>query len=190
MRSFDQMSAFYPGAGTDLVPPSLFPEINTWFYMDRLPGCCCSRFLRQLDQAMDQAGFTLESIDGNRRIYRSAIQTIYYDTNSTFPDQWDPLLYANMRYNTLVLCGYDLPIDSLPPGFFSSYAHIITTDPSAPWRDHLYHSHTISKIMQGTVEKNIRCTHPVYTCRDHLGTPTLKKLFRLRRREALVNDST
>lgn len=190
MRSFDQMSAFYPGAGTDLVPPSLFPEINTWFYMDRLPGCCCSRFLHRLDRVMDQAGFTLESIDGNRRIYRSAMQTIYYDTNSTFPDQWDPLLYANMRYNTLVLCGYDLPIDSLPPGFFSSYAHIITTDPSAPWRDHLYHSHTISKIMQGTVEKNIRCTHPVYTCRDHLGTPTLKKLFKLRRREALVNDST
>ena len=190
------MSAFYPGAGTDLVPPVLFPEIKTWFYMDSRPHGCCSRFLPELDKAMRAAGFNFQEADGNRLTYASGDQTIYYDTCSIFPDAWDRLLHANMKYNTLVVANHEVD-KVLPVGFFSSYAHIITySTTSRSWRDHLYDSHTISEItshasegVHHSVEKNIRCTHPVYTCRDRLGTPTLKRLFKLLRREALVSDS-
>lgn len=156
------MSAFYPGAGTDLVPPLLFPEIKTWYYMDSRPHGCCSSFLRQLDRAMRTAGFDHQGTEGNRLTYSSGDQTIYYDTRSVFPDAWDRLQHANMKYNTLVL-SHEME-NELPVGFLSSYAHMISYSTSPPsWRARLYHSHTLSEITSHastpSVEKNMRGAH-------------------------------
>ena len=125
------MSAFYPGAGTDLAPPVLFPGIKTWWYMDGQPRSehgddpvfYRPDFLGRLDQVMSQCGFQLQREDGEKRRYysESTDQTIHYETSTLFPGGWDPVKHAA---DTLVLCGYD--IQCAPPGFFASYSSIIT----------------------------------------------------------------
>jgi len=175
MNEIIQMSAFYPGAGMDLVPPVLFPEIKTWWYMDRLSY---PDFIDHVERVMNQCGFQLESVDGNQRNYYSAAtqQSIYYQYGAVFPNAWDSLIHALSRKNTLVLCGLDIhSYGPLPPHFFTYYNHIITnnrTDRSV-WKDHIYHSHKVSEIrlyenwnppqqtkddiLQNTsIEKNIR----------------------------------
>jgi hypothetical protein len=142
------MSAFYPGAGTDIIPPVLFPEIKTWWYMDRL---CYLDFVDHVERALERCGFILESIDGNRRNYYSAStqQSIYYQFGATFPDAWDSLIHALLRKNTLVLCNFDIhSCGPLPPNFFTYYDHIITTNRTdrSLWKDDIYHHHKVSEI--------------------------------------------
>lgn len=131
--------AFYPGAGTDLTPPVLFPHIKTWWYMDGQPGNLGipgrlehPQFLAQLDTIMSQCAFKLLSADCCVRRYysESTDQTIHYETNTRFPEAWDPQKHSNnIGNNTLVLCGFDIYDDGrrdVPLGFFSFYSHIIT----------------------------------------------------------------
>ncbi len=72
---------------------------------------------------MSQCEFQLQCEDGAWRRYYSAStdQTIHYETNTLFPEGWNPVKHSA---DTLVLCGYD--IQSAPPGFFSSFSSIIT----------------------------------------------------------------
>jgi hypothetical protein len=143
------MSAFYPGAGTDLTPPVLFPEIKTWYYMDSQPrseyGDTVTlyrpRFIETLDQTMTQCGFELVGEEDHLRTYvsPSTDQTIYYQINTTFPDAWDPVRHAG---STLVLCGYDIESH---PSFFSSYSHILTDNLTCDeWRTNILPTHRLS----------------------------------------------
>jgi hypothetical protein len=125
------MSAFYPGAGDDLAPPVLFPEIKHWTYLDSQPNSEYGHtiiarplFLSRLDRVMSQCGFMIQSVQGDLRIYRKeeTDQVIRYETNSVFPDAWDPVRHAA---DALVCCGFDLD-DLVPSGFFAAYPHIIT----------------------------------------------------------------
>lgn len=149
------MSAFYPGAGTDLAPPVLFPDIKTWWYMDCQPrsefgyhkGYYREYFIDNLNEIMDQCGFDLETVNGDLRTYYSSStdQTIYYETNTVFPDGWDPVRYKG---DTLVLCGYDIngeEQDKTHPDFFSSYSHIITNNITCTsvWKNH---PHSVSMM--------------------------------------------
>jgi len=151
------MAAFYPGAGTDLAPPISFPKIKTWWYMDCQPrsefgyhtGFYRERFLGHLDQTMTQCGFDLQMVEGDLRTYYSPSteQTIYYETNTVFPDGWDPVRHKG---DTLVLCGYDIlggddEQGSIPPDFFSSYSHIITDNLTCQsgWENYPYRKSTI-----------------------------------------------
>lgn len=140
------MSAFYPGAGTDLAPPVLFPDIKTWWYMDGQPrsefgyyvGHYREHFIDNLNQTMDQCGFNLQTVKGDLRTYYSPSteQTIYYETNTVFPDGWDPIRHKG---DTLVLCGYDIDGEKeIHPDFFSSYSHIITNNHTCKcvWESH------------------------------------------------------
>ena len=150
------MSAFYPGAGTDLTPVVLFPEIKTWYYMDSQPQSEYGdtvilyrpKFLNQLDQTMNQCGFKMKEVDHNLITYYSydTEQTIYYEINTNFPTAWDPVRHKGF---TLVLCGYDMESSgSIPPSFFSSYSHIITdnlTDKDV-WTKNILPTHTLSRI--------------------------------------------
>jgi hypothetical protein len=152
------MSAFYPGAGTDLVPPVLFPNIKTWWYMDSQPHSeygdtvilCRPTFINQLNQIMNQCGFQLHAADGTLRIYYSPSteQTIYYETNTNFPGSWDPAKHVG---TTLVLCGYDIENDgtiALPSSFFVSYPIIITNNITCAsvWTKYVSPFHAISVI--------------------------------------------
>lgn len=146
------MSAFYPGAGTDLAPVVLFPDIKNWWYMDGQPRSehgkdpvfYRPKFLGRLDQTMRQCGFELQSTEGVIRRYYSGStgQTIHYEINTLFPEAWDPVKHAGV---TLVLCGYDIEDVVLPPGFFSSYAHIITNSITVDtvWTKHALPTHRI-----------------------------------------------
>ena len=145
-------SAFYPGAGTDLTPPVLFPDIKTWWYMDGQPRSehgddpvfYRPKFLGRLDQTMRQCGFELQRTEGVvRRYYSSATgQTIHYETSTLFPGAWDPVKHAG---KTLVLCGYDIDDVVLPPSFLSSYAELITNSITV-WTKHVLPTHAIKRI--------------------------------------------
>ena len=147
-----RMIAFYPGAGTDLSPPLLFPEIKTWWYMDSQPQSEYGdvilyrpKFLNQLNQTMNQCGFELLQVEDTLRTYfsLSTDQTIYYETSTVFPKAWDPSKHAG---STLVLCGYDM--ESYGPSFFSSYSHIITDNLTCEdvWTKNIIPTHTLSKM--------------------------------------------
>jgi hypothetical protein len=150
------MSAFYPGAGTNLAPPVLFPEIKTWYYMDSQPQSEYGdrailyrpKFLNHLDQTMNQCGFKKKEVDRNLLTYFSSDteQSIYYEINTNFPAAWDPVKHAG---STLVLCGYDMESSGpIPPSFFSSYLNIITDNLTSEdiWTKNILPTHTLSRI--------------------------------------------
>jgi len=148
------MSAFYPGAGTDLTPAVLFPEIKTWHYMDSQPRSehgdtavlYRPTFLNKLNQTMIQCGFNMKEVDHNLITYfsPSTDQTIYYEINTNFPCAWDPVKHAG---STLILCGYDMESSgSIPPSFFSSYSHILTDNLTCDdvWTKNILSTHALS----------------------------------------------
>jgi len=148
------MAAFYPGAGTDLTPVVLFPEIKTWYYMDSQPQSehgdvvlYRPKFLNQLDQAMQRCGFKMKEVENHFLTYFSSEteQTIYYETSTVFPKAWDPVKHAG---STLVLCGYDMESETIPPSFFSSYSHILTDNLTSKdvWTKNILPTHTLSRM--------------------------------------------
>ena len=66
-------SAFYPGAGTDIVPPIVFRSIKHWTYMDSQPrsevgndfykGFSRPQFIPTLITVMNQNGFELSTTE-------------------------------------------------------------------------------------------------------------------------------
>jgi hypothetical protein len=152
------MSAFYPGAGTDLAPPILFPAIKIWHYMDSQPrpeyGAypILSRptFIKRLDQTMTQCDFELSETNDDLRVYYSPStkQTIYYETNANFPDSWNPTTH---KADTLVLCGFDIDNDgrqNIPPEFFPSYSDIITNNITCEtvWKNNILPFQNLSQL--------------------------------------------
>ena len=125
--------AFYPGAGTDLVPPTMFRTIKHWIYMDSQPrsefgnkvdpGYARPIFIPSLLQTMDQNGFELQSMHNDIYTFYHPLyeQTIRYETNAVFPED---LYEQHFSCDTLVLCGYELT--NPPSDFITWYAHIIT----------------------------------------------------------------
>lgn len=126
-------SAFYPGAGTHIIPPILFRSIKTWIYMDSQPrsefgnkieeGLSRPRFIPKLMTVMNQNGFTLQTVEDDVYTFYHPEhhQTIRYETNSVFPDA---LQTRHRTCDTLVMCGYELT--NPPSDFITSYSHIIT----------------------------------------------------------------
>ena len=126
-------SAYYPGAGTDIVPPIVFRSIKKWYYMDSQPnsefgndmyeGFYRKQFIPNLLQIMNQNDF--EFIKKEKDVYtfhnHTYDQTIIYETNAVFPIALQPY---HLACDSLVLCGYELT--NPPKDFISSYPHIIT----------------------------------------------------------------
>ena len=126
-------SAFYPGAGTDIVPPIVFRSIKHWTYMDSQPrsefgnnfykGFSRPRFIPTLITVMNQNGFELRTTEEDIFTFYHPIheQTIRYETNAVFPEA---LNRNHRKCDTLVLSGYELT--NPPRNFIASYSHIIT----------------------------------------------------------------
>lgn len=129
------MSAFYPGAGTDIVPPVLFRNIKKWLYMDSQPnsefeeGVYKTTFIPTLLTIMLQNEFELKAINGYTYTFynREYDQTINYETNTLFPDDLKP---KHRECQTLVLIGY--PLKNMSLDFVSFYDTIITDSLSRP----------------------------------------------------------
>lgn len=150
------MSAFYPGAGTDFAPPVLFPGIKTWWFMDQQPRAAHDdappTFLTRLDHAAERCGFRLQTVADTLRVYRSAStdQTIFYETRTCFPGAWDSTKHVG---TTLVLCGYDVESSGvLPASFFPSYPNIITNSltETTIWTAHVSPVQSVSVIQYPT----------------------------------------
>ena len=126
------MTAFYPGAGTDIVPPVLFRNIKNWIYMDSQPKSefgneiatgYRTKFIPKMLTIMIQNGFQLQSVQSDIYTFynQQYDQKITYETNTVFPED---LRYRHRECDTLVLIGYSLI--NPPLNFVSSYKHIIT----------------------------------------------------------------
>ena len=122
------MSAFYPGAGTDIIPVILFRNIKNWIYTDSQPNSVFdnvskTKFIPKMLSIMIQNGFELQSIEEDTYILYNHLydQKIRYETNSIFPED---LRQRHHDCDTLVLIGH--PLTNQPIDFVSSYSHIIT----------------------------------------------------------------
>jgi len=124
--------AFYPGAGLDVAPFILFPEIADWYCMDSQPwsefgakpGYERPHFLARLDQVMGQIGMKKieQPPDTNTDIvvFESEQQRVTYFINSVFPDA---LVRVPPACNVLVACGFSLTDKA--PDFLAKWPHII-----------------------------------------------------------------
>lgn len=130
--------AFYPGAGTDIIPPILFRNIKNWIYMDSQPKSefgnkinsgYRQKFFPNLLTIMLQNEFDLKGIEGDTLTFYNSLheQTIKYETNSVFPED---LRQRHRDCDTLVLVGYSLT--NPPPNFISSYKNIIIDSINRP----------------------------------------------------------
>lgn len=125
--------AFYPGAGLDIIPPTMFRHIKKWFYMDSQPNSefgvkVCkeyhrAQFISDLIDVMENDGFQFQNVQNNTHTFYNAdhSQFIIYETNAVFPEHLKP---EYLECDTLVLCGYRLT--NPPLQFIDSYSHIIT----------------------------------------------------------------
>jgi hypothetical protein len=123
--------AFYPGAGLDIIPPSMFRHIKKWFYMDSQPNSEFGSkleyyrpaFISNLIDIMETNGFQFQDVRNNTLVFYNAehSQFIVYETNAIFPEHLKP---EYLKCDTLVLCGYKLT--NPPLNFIDSYFHIIT----------------------------------------------------------------
>lgn len=121
------MSAFYPGAGYDFSPISLFPHIKEWYFMDSLPHSeyRCNKqnnFVNNLKRIANQFSLELVSNENNRLVFSNKELILTYYINSVFPNDLEKL---NIKYSTLYLCGYG-PDEGWPNGFLDKFNHIIT----------------------------------------------------------------
>ena len=169
-------SAFYPGAGIDIVPAVVFRSIKQWFYMDSQPrsefgnniqdGFSRPRFIPSLITAMHQNGFKLQTTEEHVFTFYNPIheQTIRYETNAVFPEA---LQSYHRECDTLVLCGYQFT--NPPQDFMASYSHIITN------------SHTVIDEEEEQILSSKRVSTMIYNERWHYWKPanlTARKIQR------------
>jgi hypothetical protein len=127
-------SAFYPGAGRDIIPFLMFPGITDWICIDSLPNSeygydhadyAHPKFIENLTKIMEQNGFIVKCIDGDTYTFcnQESNQTVRYETNSNFPNC---LQQRHYDCDTLVLCGFD--IGEKKYDFINKYSNIITNN--------------------------------------------------------------
>jgi hypothetical protein len=127
------LSAFYPGAGTDVFPLVMFRDIKKWIYTDSQPnsefgdmmfdGCNRPRFIELLLQNMKQNHFELESVNGSSYTFynKEYEQQVIYETNSVFPRDVQQKHYD---CDSIVMCGFDMENETT--NFINKFQHIIT----------------------------------------------------------------
>jgi hypothetical protein len=124
--------AFYPGAGLDISPIVLFPEIRHWYYMDSQPmsefGKIISEkplFVPRLGKIMHQIGFECIVHSPKKLVFGdSTDKTVTYYINSVFPDDY----YSNyLPCSTLVHCGFKM---NMLPEFYKKWDSIICNNKS------------------------------------------------------------
>ena len=129
------VSAFYPGAGTDVFPLNTFRNIKRWIFTDSQPTSEFGdlmfddshrpRFIGLLIQNMKQNEFELESINGDSYIFynKEHHQQVIYETNSVFPRDIQQRHYA---CDYIVLCGFDMEDKTIE--FINRFQRIITNN--------------------------------------------------------------
>jgi len=128
-------SAFYPGAGHDIIPLVMYRYIKKWIYFDSQPmsefgdnlyeGFERPNFIKQLIKIMEQNDFNLNHINDNIYIFYNSEhdQIVHYETNSIFPN------YLQQRHydcDTLILCGFDTEPYTID--IINKFSNIITNN--------------------------------------------------------------
>jgi len=118
------VSAFYPGAGTDVFPLNTFRHIKRWIFTDSQSNRPI--FIGLLIQNMKQNEFELESINGDDSYIfynKEHDQQVIYETNSVFPRDIQQRHYA---CDYIVLCGFDMEDKTIE--FINRFQQIITNN--------------------------------------------------------------
>jgi hypothetical protein len=133
-------SAFYPGAGLDMSPIVLCPDIKHWYYFDSQPlseyGSYIinkntyserkERFIRRLGTVFHQIGFECVSIIDSTFLFlnHDTATSVTYYINKIFPDD----LGIVPPCGFLVMCGFDIE---------SAFTDSMNKSPSEPQSDRL-----------------------------------------------------
>lgn len=152
--------AFYPGAGLDITPIVLFPQITEWYYMDSqpmsefgsliFPGCERPFFIDRLKKIMGQIGMECMIHTDHFLFFlhpTTKCKVTYY-INASFPEA---LKYCYLPCTVLVACGYNM--EHRPSHFMERWSHIITNNKTFTdeWLPEWKHAH-VSTIVWDEVE--------------------------------------
>ncbi len=114
-------SAIYIGAGHDIVPMCVIPEVRKFIYIDSRPETAYGAlipvkaqfydtlFLSRLEKALQNINFTLTRQLGNCLEYvNPSNQVLKYYINTTFPKDYNEEMKSQLsKSEHLVLCGFD-----------------------------------------------------------------------------------
>ncbi len=115
-------SLTYIGAGLDIIPIIVIPEVNEFIYIDSRPTTAYGdwrlkdesisfyekSFLPRLNQRLQNNNFTLKRSEEKYLEYTNPkSQTLKYYINTAFPNVGDPAKADISKSEHLVLCGYD-----------------------------------------------------------------------------------
>jgi hypothetical protein len=115
-------SLTYIGAGLDIIPIIVIPEVNEFIYIDSRPYTQYGHwrpkdttisfyeksFLPRLNKLMQNNNFTLTKQEEKYLEYENpANQVLKYHINTAFPHVSDPVRNDISKSEHLVLCGYD-----------------------------------------------------------------------------------
>lgn len=112
-------SAVYIGAGLDIRPILLFPEIDTFIYIDSQPnspyGTLCyndkrfynNTFCDDLIEIMNNYNFTIISQSDSLLEFKETDRIVKYYINTAFPNYLtEEIKYNINKCDTLILCGF------------------------------------------------------------------------------------
>lgn len=115
-------SAIYIGAGHDIVPICVMPEVREFIYIDSRPETAYgdlvpirtqfydTLFISRLEKALQNINFTLTRQLGNCLEYVNSTsnQVLKYYINTTFPKDCNEEMKSQLsKSEHLVLCGFD-----------------------------------------------------------------------------------
>lgn len=121
--------AIYIGAGDDIRPVNLFPNINTFYYIDSQPfshsgkqvyiredginGFSNPDFIQYVEKKFFKNNFKLSKQLDNLKIYIRNNQTIYYFYNTSIPEDLEKIKNQINDFNVVIDIGYHPDINFL-----------------------------------------------------------------------------
>ena len=114
--------AIYIGAGNDIRPVNLFPNIKKFYYIDSQPyshsgkdeyiredginGFSNPNFISYVEKVFFKNNFKLTEDKGNLKIYNCKDQNIYYYYNTSIPEDLEKIKNEIKDYNVVIDVGY------------------------------------------------------------------------------------
>jgi len=112
-------NAVYIGAGTDIMPITLFPNIKTFIYIDSQPQSpygtldyesgyfYSDNFLSRLHEQLKELNFVINRQDKNYLEFTKMDRTLKYYINTSFPEHLTEIMRKDIaECDTLILSGF------------------------------------------------------------------------------------
>ena len=114
--------AIYIGAGCDIRPVNMFPNIKKFYYIDSQPfshsgkqvyirenginGFSNPNFIPEVEDIFFKNNFKLTDTKGNLKIYNRGYQNIHYFYNTSIPEDFEKIKNKIDDYSVVIDIGY------------------------------------------------------------------------------------